>query len=310
MIQIHNLCKSYGEKKVLDDLTLTVADGSIYGLVGTNGAGKTTLLHLIAGILRPDSGKITATVGIGEVETFDCKALKSELYYVTDESYVLSQGSISTMAALIGGFYPNFSHELLHKLCALLGLDEKKRINGFSKGMKRKAALALGFAARPRYLLLDESFDGLDASVRRTVCDLLVEFTAESDSAVILASHDLHEVEKICDTVGIISGTKLKFSGDLDELKEKYRHIRAAFAGSYESAAAAGIAAAAGGELCEAGGAVTFVCEGDPEPVRAALAACGTLSLFESHPMELEEIIAYEIRKEGGTDHVTGIFTE
>lgn len=307
MIQIHNLCKSYGEKKVLDDLTLTVADGSIYGLVGTNGAGKTTLLNLIAGVLRPDSGRITATVGTSEVGTFDCRALKSELYYVTDEPYVLPQGSIFTMADLIGGFYPHFSHELLHKLCVLLGLDEKKRINGFSKGMKRKAALALGFAARPRYLLLDESFDGLDASVRRTVCDLLVEFTAESDSIVILASHDLHEVEKICDTVGIISGTKLKFSGDLDELKEKYRHIRAAFAGGYDRAA---VAAAAGGELCEICGTVSFVCEGDPEPVRAALAACGTLSLFESHPMELEEIIAYEIRKEGGTDHVTGIFTE
>ena len=301
------MSKSFDGTPVLEDVTLTMEDGHIYGLVGVNGAGKTTLLNLISGIMRPESGTVTAEAGGQTVNVFDCSALKRELYYVTDDPYVLPQASIAQMSRLVGGFYPRFSRELLEKLCGILGLDMKKRIGSFSKGMKRKASLALGFAARPRYLLLDESFDGLDAGVRLTVCDLLLEFIADTGSTVILASHDLGDLGRICDTVALISGRRLVFSRDTEELKAQYRRVRAAFDGAFDRAAVQGIAS---GDMTETAGTVTFVTDRAPDDVRASLEACGRLVLFEDYGMTLEEIIGFEIKKEGGVGDVAGIFED
>ena len=207
MIEINRVTKAFGDKTVLDNVTVTIADGSIYGLVGYNGAGKTTLLNLIAGLYRPDGGNITADTEDGKLAVYGSEQVRRDLFLIPDDPYILPQASLSTMAAFYRGFYPHFSMETMEKLTEIFGLDPKKKLNGFSKGMKRQAAIILGLSSRARYLLLDECFDGLDPNIRLTVCDLLMEYMAETGATVIMASHNLHEIEHICDTVGMLNGT-------------------------------------------------------------------------------------------------------
>ncbi|MBQ4111243.1 MAG: ATP-binding cassette domain-containing protein, partial [Clostridia bacterium] len=140
MIEINRVTKAFGDKTVLDNITVTVADGSIYGLVGYNGAGKTTLLNLIAGLYRPDGGNITADTEDGKLVVYGSERVRRDLFLIPDDPYILPQASLSTMAAFYRGFYPNFSMETLEKLTEIFGLDPKKKLNGFSKGMKRQAA--------------------------------------------------------------------------------------------------------------------------------------------------------------------------
>ena len=176
MIEINRVSKSFGDKTVLDDVTVTVSDGSISGLVGYNGAGKTTLLCLIAGLYAPDKGNITADIdggGLvsGKLNVYASEAARRDIFLIPDDPYILPQANLNTMAAFYRGFYPHFSMETLAKLTAIFGLDPKKKLNGFSKGMKRQAAIILGLSSRARYLLLDESFDGLDPTVSQ-ICSI------------------------------------------------------------------------------------------------------------------------------------------
>ena len=227
MIEINRVTKAFGDKTVLDNVTVTIADGSIYGLVGYNGAGKTTLLNLIAGLYRPDGGNITADTADGKLAVYGSEQVRRDLFLIPDDPYILPQASLATMAAFYRGFYPHFSMETLEKLTEIFGLDPKKKLNGFSKGMKRQAAIILGLSSRARYLLLDESFDGLDPNIRMTVCDLLMEYMAETGATIIMASHNLHEIEHICDTVGMLNGTHIVYSCEIEAIKERYTRIRA-----------------------------------------------------------------------------------
>ncbi len=214
MIHIHHLSKAYGDTSVLEAIDLTVADGSIYSLVGYNGAGKTTLLSLMAGILAPDSGHVTMNVGEGDeaLPVFDREDVRRELFFIPDEPYILPSATMNTMASFYSGFYPRFSMETFCRLVEIFGLNPRKRIAGFSKGMKRQAAIMLGLSARTRYLLLDESFDGLDPTVRTTVCDLIMAYMADTGATVVMASHNLAAIEHICDTVGMLSGNRIVYS--------------------------------------------------------------------------------------------------
>ncbi len=312
MIDIRNLSKSYGDKAVLCDLSLTVSDGSIYGLVGYNGAGKTTLLSLIAGLLHPDAGSITAEVtdpkcgDVTATEVFDSESVRRELFYIQDEPYILPAASLDTMASFYRGFYPRFSMETYRRLLAVFGLNPKARIAGYSKGMKRQAAIILGLSARPKYLLLDESFDGLDPTVRATVCDLLMEYMADTGATVLMASHNLEAIEHICDTVGILNGNRLVCSGELDEVCAGYIRIKAGFS----QTAPAVPAELHCGDLTASERVLSFVTEDDPETVRRALAAAGGLMLFETYPVSLEEVFRYETRKGGGGHDITGLFAD
>ncbi len=312
MIIIQDLCKSYRDKAVLQDISLRVEDGSIYGLVGYNGAGKTTLLSLIAGLLRPDKGSIVADIGEGEgaraVSTFDKADLHRELYYIQDEPYVLPGASLHTMGAFYRGFYPHFSMELFDRLIHIFGLDPRARIAGFSKGMKRQAAILLGLSARPRYLLLDESFDGLDPSVRGVVCDLLLEYMADTGASVIMASHDLSTIEHICDTVGMLNGNRLIYSANLEELRARYVRIRAAFGSPVTEAVLDGIPH---GELQLHGPVLTAIVESDTVTLEASLRFRADLRLLECTPLSLTEIFTYEYRQsKGGLPHdFEGLFT-
>ena len=310
MIEINHVSKSFGDKMVLDDITLTVSDGSIYGLVGYNGAGKTTLLCLMAGLYAPDKGNITADIdgsrGIGgKLNVYASEAARRDIFLIPDDPYVLPQASLNTMAAFYRGFYPHFSMETFGRLTELFGLDPKKRINGFSKGMKRQAAIILGLSSRARYLLLDESFDGLDPNIRMTVCDLLMEYMAETGATIVMASHNLHEIEHICDTVGMINGTHIVYSCEIEEIKERYTRIRAGFDREITSDALKDIPH---GDLSVSGKVLSFICEGDVQAVKSHLESLGGLCLFETYSLSLEDVFKYEMKKGGKSYDVEGLF--
>ena len=310
MIEINHVSKSFGDKTVLDDITLTVSDGSIYGLVGYNGAGKTTLLCLMAGLYAPDKGNITADIdgsrGIGgKLNVYGSEAARRDIFLIPDDPYVLPQANLNTMAAFYRGFYPHFSMETFGRLTELFGLDPKKRINGFSKGMKRQAAIILGLSSRARYLLLDESFDGLDPSIRMTVCDLLMEYMAETGSTIVMASHNLHEIEHICDTVGMINGTHIVYSCEIEEIKERYIRIRAGFDREITYDALKDIPH---GDLSVSGKVLSFICEGDVQAVKSHLEGLGGLCLFETYSLSLEDVFKYEMKKGGKSYDVEGLF--
>ncbi|MBP3667933.1 MAG: ABC transporter ATP-binding protein [Clostridia bacterium] len=305
MIEINHVTKAFGDKTVLDNITVAVADGSIYGLVGYNGAGKTTLLNLIAGLYRPDGGNITADTENGKLAVYGSERVRRDLFLIPDDPYVLPQASLSTMAAFYRGFYPGFSMETMEKLTEIFGLDPKKKLNGFSKGMKRQAAIILGLSSRARYLLLDESFDGLDPNIRMTVCDLLMEYMAETGATIIMASHNLHEIEHICDTVGMLNGTHIVYSCEIEAIKERYTRIRAAFDREVDETALAGITY---GELNACGKVLSFVSETPADTVEVALRVHGGLCLFETYPLSLEEVFKYEMKKGGKSYDIEGLF--
>ncbi len=307
MIEINHISKAFGDKVVLDDVTLSVADGSIYGLVGYNGAGKTTLLSLIAGLYRPDKGNIIADTKDGKSAVYANETARRDLFFIPDDPYVLPQASLNTMAAFYRGFYPNFSMETYRRLTDIFGLDPKKRLNSFSKGMKRQAAIILGLSARTRYLLLDESFDGLDPSVRMTVCDLLLEYMADTGATIIMASHNLHEIEHICDTVGMLNGTHIVYSCELDEIRQRYTRVRAAFAAPVTAEVLSGVTY---GDLSVEGKVLTFISETPAANVEKLLQKRGELCLFETYPLSLEDIFKYENRKGGKTYDIEGLFGE
>lgn len=312
MIEINHVTKAFGDKTVLDNVTVTISDGSIYGLVGYNGAGKTTLLNLIAGLYRPDGGNITADISGagaegGKLAVYGSEQVRRDLFLIPDDPYILPQASLYTMAAFYRGFYPRFSMETLEKLTGIFGLDPKKKLNGFSKGMKRQAAIILGLSSRARYLLLDESFDGLDPSVRMTVCDLLLEYMAETGATVVMASHNLHEIEHICDTVGMLNGTHIVYSCEIEAIKERYTRIRAAFEEAVPADVLAGVTY---GELNHSGKVLSFVSETPADEVEKRLAEQGKLCLFETYPLSLEEVFKYEMKKGGKSYDVEGLFGE
>ena len=310
MIEINCVSKSFGDKTVLDDVSLTVCDGSIYGLVGYNGAGRTTLLCLIAGLYAPDKGNVTADIeGVGGVSgklnVYACEIARRDIFLIPDDPYILPQANLNTMAAFYRGFYPRFSMETFSKLTEIFGLDPKKKLNGFSKGMKRQAALILGLSSRARYLLLDESFDGLDPTVRMTVCDLLLEYMAETGATIVMASHNLHEIEHICDTVGMLNGTHIVYSCEIETIKERYTRIRAAFDREVDETALAGITY---GDLNACGKVLSFVSETPADDVEATLRTRGGLCLFETYPLSLEEVFKYEMKKGGKSYDIEGLF--
>ncbi len=205
MIEIKNVTKSFGNFTVFKDLSLTVQDGSIYGLVGYNGAGKTTLLKTIAGIYKPASGEVL----LNGVNSYDNGVARKDLFYIPDDMYFMSNSTIKSMAKFYNGMYENFDFELLENITNLFNLDINAKIHSFSKGMKRQAEIALGLASRPKIMLLDEIFDGIDPQKRDICRKLFSEYIAEYDCSIIMSSHNLEELGNICDHIGLINGNEL-----------------------------------------------------------------------------------------------------
>lgn len=287
MIEIREVTKKYGKFTAVDKLSMTVDKGSVYGLVGYNGAGKTTLLKTVAGIYRADGGSVT----VDGVDVFDSADVKRRMFYVPDDLYFNYNSSIEKMAKFYAGYYPKFSFETLDKLCGVFKLDKTARINSFSKGMQRQAAMILGMSTLPEILLLDESFDGLDPAKRSLMNNMLIEYAADRECSIIVSSHNLHELTDICDHIALINGKRIVLNCSVDDISASRCKFRVVFADekSREDFADFDIK-----RFDKDGKIVTLSLGGDPEENEKKLNAMSPL-LVEKYPLTLEEIFLEEM---------------
>lgn len=287
MIEIREVAKKYGKFTAVDKLSMTVDKGSVYGLVGYNGAGKTTLLKTVAGIYRADGGSVT----VDGVDVFDSADVKRRMFYVPDDLYFNYNSSIEKMAKFYAGYYPKFSFETLDKLCGVFKLDKTARINSFSKGMQRQAAIILGMSTLPEILLLDESFDGLDPAKRSLMNNMLIEYAADRECSIIVSSHNLHELTDICDHIALINGKRIVLDCSVDDISASRCKFRVVFADekSREDFADFDIK-----RFDKDGKIVTLSLGGDPEENEKKLNAMSPL-LVEKYPLTLEEIFLEEM---------------
>ena len=225
MIEIKNLTKKYGSFTAIEDISFTVDKSSIYGLVGYNGAGKTTLLKTAAGMLKADGGEILFD---GE-NIFDNGLVRSNLLYVPDEVYFIKGASLERMGKFYKDYYPNFSSKVFKNMTEAMGLDPKKNLGSFSKGMQRQAVVILALSTMPKYMLLDEVFDGIDPHKRNLCKKIFLEYMAETGCSIIMSSHNLQEISDLCDHVALINGKKLAMNVSVDDASNAYVKYRLIF---------------------------------------------------------------------------------
>ncbi len=215
MIKVRNLTKTFSQVRALDDLSLTVPQGAVYGLVGPNGAGKSTLIRHITGIFRPDSGSVT----VDEQVVYENPAVKSRIAFIPDDVFFFPSASLAEMRRFYQAIYPDFSAERYDRLRAAFSLNEQIPLRRFSKGMQKQAAFLLAISCVPKVLILDEPVDGLDPVMRRQIWSVLMQDVADRGTTVLLSSHNLRELEDVCDHVGVLHRGKLLLERPLADLQ-------------------------------------------------------------------------------------------
>lgn len=293
MIEIKGVTKKYGDFTALSEVNLSIKKGSVYGLVGANGSGKTTLIKTIMGVFRQEQGEIKML----EQDIYDNPEMKQKIFYVPDDLFFFSMYSPKQMAKFYAGIYPDFDWERYHKVREVLQLDEKKRINQFSKGMKKQTALWMGICTRPEVMILDEPVDGLDPVMRRQIWSLLMQDVSSRQMTVLVSSHNLRELEDICDTVGILHKGRVLLERELDDLKGDIHKVQMAFAEEQIQINPASLPFKVM-KSSHAGRVHSFVLRGKEEEIEQAFAAYRPL-FIDFIPLSLEEIFIYEIGGEG-----------
>ena len=225
MIEFKNVTKQFGDFTAVEDISFKVEPSSIYGLIGYNGAGKTTLLKTAAGIYKAEGGEVL----MDGISTYDNDTIRREMFYIPDDLYFPMNATIKSMAKFYADYYPNFSFKTLNNLVDVFGLDPKKKIRGFSKGMQRQTEIILALASHPRFMLLDETFDGLDPQKKEITKKLFIEYVAESECSLIISSHNLSELSDLCDNVGLINGKKLTMDCSVYDISKNYSKFRLIF---------------------------------------------------------------------------------
>ncbi len=225
MIQVRQVSKKFGQVDVLKGLDLNVHKGSIYGLVGSNGAGKTTLLKLLAGIYRPDEGSIM----MNGQSVFENNYVKEAAVFIPDELYYFSQYTIREMADFFKQVYPTWDEGRFEELAKVFAIDVKRRVTKLSKGMKRQVSFWLALSVKPQLLILDEPLDGLDPMIRSKVKKLLMADVAEREMSILISSHNLRELEDVCDYMGILHDGRIIIESELDKLKNGINKVQTAF---------------------------------------------------------------------------------
>ena len=225
MIEFKNVTKKFDNFVAVENISFTVEPSSIYGLIGYNGAGKTTLLKTAAGIYEADGGDVL----MGGQYTFDNDDIRKDLFYIPDDLYFPMNVSLKSMAKFYADYYPNFSYKTYENLTEVFGLDPKAKIRGFSKGMQRQSEIILGLATKPKFLLLDETFDGLDPQKKEITKKLFMEYIAENEASLVISSHNLSELSNLCDHVGLINGRHLTMDCSVDDISQNYSKLRLIF---------------------------------------------------------------------------------
>ena len=292
MIEVKNVVKTFDGFAALNDATLSVPTGAVYGLVGPNGAGKSTIIRHLTGIFRQDSG----TVRLGGEDVWENAALKAKIAAIPDDWYYFNSAGIGDMMRFYKGFYPNFSTERYEKLREVFELDEKRPIRRFSKGMQKQAAFWLALSAMPDYLILDEPVDGLDPVMRRQVWSLMMGDVAERGTTVLVSSHNLRELEDVCDHVGILSHGKVLLERSLTDLQDNVVKLQVAFDEPGLPKLPEDMKVL---HTSQIGRVYTLIVRGSPAEIKTRMAAYAPI-LLEALPLSLEEIFIYEL---GGEDY-------
>ncbi len=225
MIEAKKLTKKFGATAALDEISFSIGSGSVFGLVGSNGAGKSTFLRTLAGIYKPDGGEVL----LDGAAPFENSEVKSQIFFISDFPYFLPQATLREMAGFFSRIYPGWSQKRFEELCGLFPIDSKSKIVNMSKGMQRQAAIICAIATQPSCLLLDEVFDGLDPVMRQLLKRIVSGEVAQRGMTVIIASHNLRELEDFCDHVGLFHKGGVVFERDLDELKLGINKVQAVF---------------------------------------------------------------------------------
>lgn len=215
MIRIKNISKSFGTIKAVNQMDLTIQNGLVFGMLGTNGAGKSTLLRMMAGILKPGSGQIY----IDGEPVWDNPKAKSKCFYISDDQFYYPNATPSDLISFYKNYYPTFDETRFREMLNHFDLDDTRKINTFSKGMKKQVSILLGICANVPYLLCDETFDGLDPVMRQAIKSLFEKEIGERELTPIIASHNLRELEDICDHIGILHKGGVLLSKDLEDLR-------------------------------------------------------------------------------------------
>lgn len=225
MIEIKNLTKKFDATIALNNMNCSISEGTIFGLAGSNGSGKSTLLRTLSGVYEADGGEII----IDGQNAFDNHEIKERCYYIADYPYFFNDSTVENMAKLLRNIYSTWDEERFRQLCGMFPIATNKRIINMSKGMQRQASLILGFATRPKYLFLDEIFDGLDPVIRKTLKKLIIEDVTDNNMTCIIASHNLREIDDICDKIVLLHNGELVTNTETDVLKNKLHKIQLAF---------------------------------------------------------------------------------
>lgn len=212
MIEIKQLTKRFGELKALDEISFNISDGSVFGLVGSNGAGKSTLLRVLAGVYQPDGGQALMD---GE-EPFENVKIKEQTAFVSDFPYFLPGSSMKSMAEHYAKIYPQWSDERYYSLTSVFPINPNQKISTMSKGMQRQTAIILELSHNPRFIMFDEIFDGLDPVIRELVKKILIEYVSEMNATIVIASHNLRELEGFCDHIGLLHKGGILLEKDID----------------------------------------------------------------------------------------------
>ena len=290
-IEARAIVKNMDGFAALDGASLTVPTGSVYGLVGPNGAGKSTLIRHLTGIYRQDAG----TVAIGGETIWENAALKARVAAIPDDWFYFNQSSIRDMMRFYKGFYPTFSMERYEKLKKVFNIDEKKTIRRLSKGMQKQVAFWLALSCMPDYLILDEPVDGLDPVMRRQVWSLMMGDVSERGTTVLVSSHNLRELEDVCDHVGIMDHGKVLLERSLAQLQDNMVKLQVVFQdGVTEVPAELPVLHAS-----KVGRIHTLIMRMNAEEATAKLSTYNPL-LVDAVPLTLEEIFIYEL---GGADY-------
>lgn len=290
-IKINSVTMSYAKEKSLDSINAVIDEGSIFGLIGSNGSGKSTLLRTMCGIIKPASGEVL----VGGEPVFENENVRQKIVYLPDEQYFLPHCSINDMKDTLRAVRTSFSDKTFAKMRDIFKLDCDKKVASFSKGMKKQASVMLGIASTPSCLLCDETFDGLDPVVRQLVKRILADESAERGMTTVIASHNLREIEDICDTVGLLHKGQLLFVKGLDDMKLGLHKIQAVFSGDFDVARLSPLKIS-GYE--RRGSLVSFIAHGEADEINAFVAALSP-AFYEMVPMSLEEIFITEMEEKG-----------
>lgn len=298
MIKATNLTKKFEDFTALSSLSTEINRGRIYGLVGSNGAGKSTFMRLISGVYKPEVGSVT----IDGQEVFENVAVKQKVFYLPDDVYYLPKASADDMAKFYSKIYPSFNWELYNELKVHFPIDCGAKINTFSKGKKRQASILVAMCCGCDYILIDEAFDGLDPVIRLMIKKILVSEIEKRNATIIVTSHNLRELEDLCDQVGLIHDGSILFQKDLDDLKLGFSNIQLAFAGDVDIESF-GLDIM---KKSQKGSVITLTVRGEAEVNREILEK-GNPIFCEVVPLTLEEVFIGEMEAVG-YDHNNIIF--